>query len=78
MGCTVNDFSPASYGVEHREWALVDPAGEDIETVRAIRDELERRVDDLFDEIEAIADDFETKQSLSARVTETIKNALSF
>jgi protein-tyrosine-phosphatase len=78
MGCTINEFNPAAYGVEHREWGLVDPADEDMETVRAVRDELERQVKELFDEIEDVARDLETKKSLSERVTETIKNALSF
>jgi protein-tyrosine-phosphatase len=78
MGCTINEFNPASYGVEHRKWGLVDPAGEDMETVRAVRDELERRVTELFDEIEDVARDLENEKSLSKRVTETIRNALSF
>ena len=78
MGCTINEFNPSAYGVEHRNWGLVDPEGEDMETVRAVRDELERRVSDLFDEIEDVAQDLETEKSLSKRVTETIRNALSF
>nr|WP_089808368.1 hypothetical protein [Halogeometricum rufum] len=78
MGCTINEFHPSTYGVEHREWGLRDPEGEDFETVREIRDELDRRVTELFDEIEDVARDLETKRSLSERVTETIKNALSF
>jgi hypothetical protein len=78
MGCTINEFNPSAYGVEHRNWGLVDPEGEEMETVRAVRDELERRVNDLFDEIEDVARDLETEKSLSKRVTETIRNALSF
>ena len=78
MGCTINEFNPSAYGIEHRKWGLVDPAGEDMETVRAVRDELERRVDELFDEIEDVARDLENEKSLSKRVTETIRNALSF
>jgi protein-tyrosine-phosphatase len=78
MGCTINEFNPSSYGVEHREWGLVDPAGEEMEAVRAVRDELERRVEELFDEIEDVARDLETEKSLSERVSETIRNALSF
>jgi protein-tyrosine-phosphatase len=31
------------------DWELSDPRGEDLEKVRAIRDEIERRVRDLFD-----------------------------
>ena len=78
MGCTINEFSPAAYGVEHREWGLVDPAGEEMETVRAVRDELERRVSELFDEVEEVAQERESQESLSERVTGTIRNALSF
>ncbi|MEF8843463.1 MAG: hypothetical protein V5A62_17860 [Haloarculaceae archaeon] len=78
MGCTINEFSPSSYGVEHRAWDLRDPGGEDMETVRAVRDELERRVSDLFDEIEDAAGDLEPRKPLSTRVTETIRDALSF
>ena len=78
MGCTISEFSPSTYGVEHRKWEFVDPEGQDMETVRAVRDELERQVDDLFNEIEDVARDLETQKSLSQRVTETIKNALSF
>jgi protein-tyrosine-phosphatase len=78
MGCTINEFNPSAYGVEHRKWGLVDPGGEDMETVRAVRDELERRVDELFDEIEDVARDLEVRKSLSKRVTQTIRNALSF
>lgn len=35
-----------------RDWDLADPGGVDPETVRAIRDEVERRVCTLFDELE--------------------------
>lgn len=78
MGCTINEFNPSTYGVEHRGWGLVDPEGEDIETVRTVRDELESKVVDLFDEIEDTARGLQTKKSLSERVTETIRDALSF
>lgn len=77
MGCTISEFSPSSYGVEYRAWDLTDPSGEDIETVRAIRDELDGRVNELFDEIEDVAQDLDTQRSLSNRVTHAIKNALS-
>jgi arsenate reductase len=34
-------------GKKYVDWELQDPAGEDLETVRAIRDEIERRVANL-------------------------------
>lgn len=52
MGCSISEFNPASFGVDSREWVLTDPEGEDLETVREIRDEIEERVQKLFDEIE--------------------------
>jgi protein-tyrosine-phosphatase len=33
-----------------RDWALEDPDGRDLERVREIRDEIERRVAAVFDE----------------------------
>ena len=52
MGCSISEFNPASFGVESREWVLTDPEGEDLETVREIRDEIEQRVETLFNEVE--------------------------
>ena len=52
MGCSIAEFNPTSFGVESREWALPNPEGEDIETVRGIRQDIEGRVRSLFDEIE--------------------------
>ena len=45
MGC--GDACPVIPGKRHVDWDLRDPAGEDAETVRVIRDEIERRVADL-------------------------------
>ena len=42
MGCSITKFNPAQYGVESREWDLVNPDGQDMETVREVRDEIER------------------------------------
>ena len=77
MGCTINEFSPSSYGVEYRAWDITNPRDADIETVREIRDELERRVSDLFDEIESVARDLEASASLSERVTSAIRETFS-
>ena len=51
MGCSTLDLGDVQ--VDVRDWALEDPDGRDPEAVRAIRDEVERQVASLFDEIEA-------------------------
>ncbi|TQQ82813.1 low molecular weight phosphatase family protein [Halonotius terrestris] len=48
MGCSTLKLDADS--VEVRDWALDDPDGEDLDAVRAIRDDIEGRVSDLFDE----------------------------
>jgi len=48
MGCSTLELDADS--VEVRDWALDDPNGEDLDDVRAIRDDIEGRVSDLFDE----------------------------
>jgi arsenate reductase len=45
MGC--GDACPVIPGKRYVDWELQDPAGEDPETVRKIRDEIERRVAEL-------------------------------
>jgi arsenate reductase len=45
MGC--GDACPVIPGKRYVDWDLQDPAGESAETVRAIRDEIERRVAEL-------------------------------
>ncbi|MFW6318517.1 MAG: low molecular weight phosphatase family protein [Halorubrum sp.] len=47
MGCSTLTLAD---GVEARDWALDDPHGQDAERVREIRDEIEGRVQTLFDE----------------------------
>ncbi|WP_224332390.1 low molecular weight phosphatase family protein [Haloprofundus halobius] len=47
MGCSTLELDA---NVEVRDWDLDDPHGQDIERVREIRDEIERRVVSLFDE----------------------------
>ena len=51
MGCSTLDIEGAESAVDVRDWALDDPGEADIEAVRAIRDEVERRVVALFDEV---------------------------
>jgi arsenate reductase len=48
MGCSTLDLNADS--VEVRDWALDDPDGQDLDAVGAIRDDIERRVSNLFDE----------------------------
>jgi len=53
MGCSAEDVCPATWRGDARDWALDDPAGRSLDEVREIRDEIEARVNALFDEIEA-------------------------
>lgn len=49
MGC--GDACPVYPGKRYMDWELEDPAGQDIEKVREIRDDIGRRVDTLLAEI---------------------------
>ena len=49
MGC--GDACPVFPGKRYLDWELTDPAGRSIEEVRAIRDEIDRRVRALVDEL---------------------------
>jgi arsenate reductase (thioredoxin) len=46
MGC--GDECPYVPGARREDWPLQDPKGQPIEVVRQIRDEIQRRVDDLI------------------------------
>jgi len=46
MGC--GDACPFYPGKRYEDWALDDPAGQHIEAVRPIRDEIRRRVEELI------------------------------
>lgn len=54
MGC--GDACPVYPGKRYEDWALDDPAGQDVEAVRPIRDEIERRVRGLLDSLGIPAD----------------------
>ena len=54
MGC--GDACPIYPGKRYEDWDLEDPAGKDLETVRAIRDEIAGRVDALIGELASVAD----------------------
>jgi len=49
MGC--GDACPIYPGKKYEDWEFEDPAGQDLETVRQIRDELDRRVQNLIGEL---------------------------
>jgi len=49
MGC--GDACPIFPGKRYEDWQLDDPAGQDAETVRRIRDEIRGRVKTLIDEL---------------------------
>jgi arsenate reductase (thioredoxin) len=49
MGC--GDACPFFPGVRYEDWELEDPAGNDIETVRRVRDDIRARVDTLLAEL---------------------------
>ncbi|WP_336023893.1 low molecular weight phosphatase family protein [Halobellus salinisoli] len=51
MGCSAEDVCPAGWGGENRDWGLDDPDGGSSDAVSGIRDEIERRVRELFDEL---------------------------
>ena len=49
MGC--GDACPVFPGKRYLDWTLDDPAGKGVEDVRPVRDEIERRVRGLLDEL---------------------------
>ena len=49
MGC--GDACPIYPGKRYEDWELQDPAGQDLETVRRIRDEIDARVQTLIGEL---------------------------
>jgi len=51
MGCSAQGFCPAPLLKKVVDWELEDPKGKPIEKVREIRDEIEKRVKKLINEI---------------------------
>ncbi len=49
MGC--GDACPFYPGKRYEDWVLDDPAGQGIESVRVIRDEIKKRVEQLLSEL---------------------------
>ena len=51
MGC--GDACPVFAGKRYLDWQLADPAGKGVDSVRPIRDEIDRRVRALLEELAA-------------------------
>ncbi|MEU5982857.1 arsenate reductase ArsC [Streptomyces sp. NPDC047434] len=51
MGC--GDACPVFPGKKYLDWALEDPAGQGVDAVRPIRDEIRTLIEGLIDEIDA-------------------------
>jgi arsenate reductase len=51
MGC--GDACPVFPGKRYEDWELDDPAGQDLQTVRGIRDDIKARVQTLLSELSA-------------------------
>ena len=49
MGC--GDTCPVFPGKRYEDWELTDPAGQGIETVRVVRDEIRSRIEKLLAEL---------------------------
>jgi arsenate reductase (thioredoxin) len=55
MGC--GDACPIYPGKRYEDWVVDDPEGQDLDTVRRIRDEIDERVRRLVDELYGSAAD---------------------
>jgi arsenate reductase len=53
MGCGVDAAACPARFLVTEDWALKDPAGRPIEEVRAIRDQIEAKVMEMLDDLEA-------------------------
>ena len=63
MGC--GDACPIYPGKRYEDWTLDDPAGQDLETVRRIRDEIDTRVRKLVSDL--LAQDRRSRRRCSRR-----------
>ena len=52
MGCSADGICPVTWRGDSRDWDLDDPHGRPVDEVRRIREEIRRRVDALFDELQ--------------------------
>ncbi|SDZ30202.1 Protein-tyrosine-phosphatase [Amycolatopsis xylanica] len=55
MGC--GDACPVFPGKRYLDWQLDDPAGQGVDAVRAIRDDIDQRVRSLLGELSSIVDE---------------------
>ncbi|NNC93101.1 MAG: arsenate reductase ArsC [Acidimicrobiia bacterium] len=62
MGC--GDACPIYPGKQYLDWELEDPAGQDLDTVRVIRNDISRRVLDLVQSLLGDRSDWERPQAL--------------
>lgn len=53
MGC--GDVCPVFPGKRYLDWELEDPAGQGVDSIRPIRDEIRRRVEGLIAELQGTA-----------------------
>ena len=51
FGCLVKSAFPLEIQARIEDWDVKDPGGKQLDQVRLIRDEIERRVQDLLDEL---------------------------
>src|SRR4051794_4190652 len=68
MGC--GDECPLYLGKRYLDWQLDDPAGQGAEAVRPIRDEIDRRVCALIDDLLGPIDDDTIRQRPAATTSE--------
>ena len=59
--------APSSPASATRNWVLPDPAGQSVDAVRPIRDDIEERVRRLLDELDITPTDCETSMTETAR-----------
>ena len=64
MGC--GDACPVYPGKRYEDWELEDPAGKNLDTVRAIRNDINRRVLDLVQNLLGDGRDWERPRNLTA------------
>jgi len=51
MGCAAGEVCPADFTGRARDWEIADPKGKPLEAYRQIRDEIERKVKELLEEV---------------------------
>ena len=51
MGCSVDDFAPDGWDGTAEQWDLEHPSAGDVESAREQRDEIQRRVERLFEAV---------------------------